>query len=217
MVSTRQFYKTEVLQDSVPILLLGGELLCSTGVASGWKPIGKPSQITKAQGNTIYEIDHKPAIEFYRFYFDQFKPDATYPLAVFPSEEKGFFLRAVSSIEPSNGSIKVLGDVPIQARIQITDASIEDIVSASQASIANALEEYPDQQPAAALFFSCAWRRLIMGTRSPEEYRHTLTPLKTIAPAIGFYTFGELAPLTAGCQTFLHNTTFVTVLLGAHS
>jgi hypothetical protein len=26
-----------------------------------------------------------------------------------------------------------------------------------------------------------------------------------------------LAPLTAGCQTFLHNTTFVTVLLGAHS
>lgn len=79
MEQTYQFYKTEVLSDSVPFLLFGGDVLFSHGVASGWQPIGKRSRITKANHNVIYEIDHRPALEFYHYYLNDFVPDAAYP------------------------------------------------------------------------------------------------------------------------------------------
>ena len=53
---TYQFYNQEVLTDSIPVLLFGGNLLISCGVNSGWNPIGKKSIITKAEKNIIYEI-----------------------------------------------------------------------------------------------------------------------------------------------------------------
>jgi hypothetical protein len=134
MQATHQFYKTEVLRDSVPVLLLGGDFHFSTGFASGWKPMGQSALVTKVKGNIIYEIDYKPALEFYRYYFDEFKPDYAYPLAVFPNGETGFFLRGILSHNPEEGSIQAAGHVPLNAKVQITDASIKDVIAASQAS-----------------------------------------------------------------------------------
>jgi hypothetical protein len=214
MRSTRQFYKTEVLKDAVPVLLLGGALDFSTGYASGWKPMGQAATVTKVQGNVIYEIDHKPALEFYRYYFDEFKPDYSYPLAVSPPGEPGFFLRAVLSHDAEQGSIYAAGHVPLHAKVQITDASMNDVIAAAQTSFKKALEQYPGSNPAAALLFSCTWRRLVMGSRSNEEYQRITESLKQPIPTCGFYTFGEISPLQDQGKSFLHNTTFVTLLLG---
>ena len=67
MEQTYQFYKTEVLSDAVPFLLFAGNVLFSHGVASGWRPIGKRSRVTKVTDNTIYEIDQQPALDFYHY------------------------------------------------------------------------------------------------------------------------------------------------------
>jgi hypothetical protein len=212
--STRQFFKTEVLQDAVPVLLLGGEFHHSVGYASGWKPMGQSATVTKVTGNIIYEIDHQPAIDFYRYYFDEFKPDYAYPLGVSPPGEKEFFLRTVLSHNHEDGSLGVAGHVPLHAKVQITDASVKDVIAASQASFGQALDLYPGDEPTAALFFSCTWRRQIMGSRTNEEYQLIARKLNQRLPVCGFYTFGEIAPLKDKGNAFLHNTTFVTLLLG---
>jgi hypothetical protein len=213
MQATRQFYKTEVLRDAVPLLLLGGEVKFSTGFASGWKPMGQSATVTKVKGNIIYEIDDQPALEFYRYYFDEFKPDYAYPLAVFPPGETGFFLRAILSHNAEEGSIQAAGHIPLNAKVQITDATIKDVIAASQASFGQALDRYPGREPTAALLFSCTWRRLVMGSRTNEEFQVITEKLKQQIPTCGFYAFGEIAPLGKG-KSFLHNTTFVTLLLG---
>lgn len=212
---TYQFFKTEVLNDAVPILLFAGKLLFSYGVASGWHPIGKRSRITKLDKNIIYEIDGKPALEFYHYYLNKSEPDAVYPLAVFPPGEEQFFLRGSVGYDSELGSITVSGDVPEHSIVQITDACVEDVVSASQTAFAQALASYPGHTPQAALFFSCAWRRQVLGTRANEEYQMIACSLKQAISGCGFYTYGEIAPLRENGQTFFHNTTFVTLLIGS--
>jgi hypothetical protein len=224
---TFQYFKTEVLSDSVPILLIGGNLLFSHGVSSGWAPLGKRSVVTKVEKNVIYEIDGKPALDFYHYYFHTFAADLAYPLAIFPPGEETFFLRAALSYDAVLRSITVSADVTEGSVIQITEATQTDILSASKTSFEQAWDAYPGVAPTAALFFSCAWRRFILGTQTMKEFEAiaTLHPqrLKPDTSSLeqaplsscGFYTYGEIAPLRAQGPTFFHNTTFVTLLMGS--
>lgn len=211
---TYQFFQTEVLSDAVPVLLFSGAVFFSHGVASGWQPIGKRCQITKVVQNTVYEIDGKPALEFYRHYLGALPPSSEYPIAVFEAEAQQFYLRAPSGHHPEAGSITFFAHVPEQSWVQLAQSSREQILVASQASMATALETYPGQTPEAALFFSCASRRQMLGTRTQEEYGLAQKSLTQVLPSCGFYANGEFAPLVKAGQPQFHNETFVTLLLG---
>jgi hypothetical protein len=211
---TYQFFRGEVLSDAVPILLFSGALLFSHSIASGWHPIGKKSRVTKVNKNIVYEIDGKPALDFYRHYFGELPPSSEYPLAVFDLEENHFFLRAANVFNRESGSITLFADIADQAVVQIAETTRDDILAASQASIMDALESYPGSEPEAALFFSCASRRKILGTRTKEEYQIAKNCLTKSLPSCGFYSSGEIAPLVRSGQTQFHNKAFVTLLLG---
>lgn len=211
---TYQFYKTEVLSDSVPILLFAGNLLFSYGVSSGWKPLSKKGLLTKADKNVIYEIDGKPALDFYRYYLDGLNAVAEYPIAVFLPDEDRFHLRGCMGYDESVGSITLAGDVSEGAIVQIAEASCEEILAASKTAFTNAVETYPGIEPSAALIFSCASRRQILGTLTNEEYELVQSCLDRDIPSCGFYTYGEIAPLQNSKQTFFHNITFTSLLLG---
>ncbi|MEH2058821.1 MAG: FIST N-terminal domain-containing protein [Nostoc sp.] len=212
--NTYQFFQTEVLSDSVPILLFSGRILFSHAVASGWHPIGQTSKITKVDQNIVYEIDGKPALDFYHHYLGSLPPSMEYPLAVFEQNRDSFYIRAPIAYNQESGSITFFGDIPDQAIIQISEAAYEDILAASKASFMNALDNYPGAEPSAVLFFSCVARRQILGTRAQEEYQNTKLYLTDYLPACGFYSYGEIAPIDRISQTQFHNETFVTLILG---
>ena len=212
---TYQFYKNEVLSDAIPLLLFSGELLVSHSYASGWKPIGKTGQITRAEGNILYEIDHQPAAAFYEHYFDNFSVDVAYPLAIFAPGEEQFFLRAANGHDPATGSLTIGGSVPVNSKVQIADANQDDILSAAKNSFSQAWQSYPGRKPAAALFFSCAWRRWVLGQRTHSEEQAIAEHLDNQIPYSGFYTFGEIVPMEEYSTAFFHNNTFVSVVLGS--
>ncbi|MFN6471614.1 MAG: FIST signal transduction protein [Nostoc sp. SerVER01] len=214
--NTYQFFQTEVLSDSVPILLFCGKILFSHGVASGWHPIGQISKVTKVDKNILYEIDGKPALDFYHHYLGLLPPSMEYPLAVFEQDTDKFYIRAPITYNPESGSITFFADIPDQALIQISEAGYEDILAASKASFMNALNNYPGKEPSAVLFFSCVARRQILGTRAQEEYQNTKLCLNNSLPTCGFYSNGEIAPIDIMSQTQFHNETFVTLILGVH-
>lgn len=211
---TYQFFQTEVLSDAVPILLFSGNVLFSSGIASGWLPIGKTSKVTKVDKNIVYEIDHQPALNFYHHYLGSLPPSMEYPLAVFTEDETSFYLRAPIAYNQEIGSVTFFADIPEQAIIQISEASNQDILAASKASFMNALENYPGVEPAGVLFFSCVARRQLLGTKTQEEYQNTKNSLNIALPACGFYSNGEIAPIKSTKQTQFHNETFVTLILG---
>jgi len=212
--NTYQFFQTEVLSDSVPILLFSGTILFSHGVASGWHPIGQRSKVTKVDKNIVYEIDGKPALDFYHHYLALLSPSMEYPLAVFDQNGDNFYIRAPIAYNQEFGSITFFGDIPDQAIIQISETSYEDILAASKASFMNALDSYPGREPSSVLFFSCVARRQILGTRAKQEYQNTKLCLTDYLPACGFYSYGEIAPIDRISETQFHNETFVTLILG---
>lgn len=213
---TYQFFQGEVLSDSVPVLLFSGQLLFSHGVASGWTPIGQRSRVTKVNGNVVYEIDGQRALDFYQYYLgeEQFAANyAIHALAVFEDQDH-FYMRAPNGYDQHSGSVTFFSDIPEQAVVQITDATRDNILSASEASLKNALAHYPGVKPTAALLISCAARRRILGTLAREEYQLIKKHLPEALPCCGFYAYGEIAPLVGGGQARFHNKTFVTLLLG---
>lgn len=211
---TYQFYRDQVFNDAVPILIFSGNLSVSSGVASGWSPIGQKAKITKVRKNIVYEIDGKPALEFYHYYLGGLSPSQEYPLAVFDEQEQQYYMRAPSIYDADTGSITFFAEIPEQATVQITQTSREAILAACESSITNALSAYPGTEPEAAMFFSCASRRQILGTRTRKECEIARSFLPEILPFFGFYAHGEIAPLETAKATRFHNETFITVLLG---
>jgi hypothetical protein len=209
-----QFFNTEVLSDSVPILLFSGNLLFSHGVANGWHPMGRKAVVTSSEQNILYEIDNKPALDFYDDYFGGLTPSPEYPLAIVDPQANDFYTRAPYNCDRQNKSIYYLAQVPSQAVVQIAQASREDILAAAKTSITKALKTYRGNQPQAALFFSCLARHQLLGTRTKEEYQLAKNCLTQAVPSCGFYTNGEISPLQNSTPSRLHHDTFVTLLLG---
>jgi hypothetical protein len=215
--STRQFFGTEVLSDSIPVLLLSGGLHFSYGVATGWHQVGGVGLVTRAEGAMVHTIDGAPAIDFYRKYLGPgANPSVELPLAVLDSADTTEYLRASwGVVDETTGAVTFLAAVPEGARVSLTLADRDAILAGCGESLAIAQSGFPaGVQPAAALFFSCAARRILLGTRTAEELEFIRRNLGDTVTACGFYGYGEISPHTGDpTGTKYHNESFVTLLL----
>ncbi|MFN2614944.1 MAG: FIST signal transduction protein [Actinomycetota bacterium] len=212
-----QWCNDRVVHDGVAVLLFSGSLAYSFGIDNGWKPVGKPGRITKADQGVVREIDGRPAIEFYERYLGQgATPSPANPLAVFEEGADDFYLRAVAThdLDPESGSIVIFGGPPQDSTVQLTVAMTDDIFGGAKSSIQRALKSFPSGvHPDAAIVFSCMVRKALLGSRAGEEMDIARAELGDAVPICGFYVYGEIAPLESGSNQF-HNETIVTVLLG---
>jgi len=216
---TQQFCGREVCSDSVPVLLFSGPLIYSVAVASGWKTMGEPGLVTRSDVTLVHEIDGFPAIEFYRQRLGaQASPGPENPLAILDEGGAVTCLRATAEAKVrESGAINYLGDVREGAMVQITVADRNAILEGARESISRAFTDYPHgKTPAAALIFSCAARKLLLGTHTGEEIGIVQSVIGSQVPVCGFYGYGEIGPLdTKDPASKFHNETFVSLILGA--
>ena len=214
--STRQFVGTEVLHDSMPVLLFSGNFHFSCGVATGWHQVGEPGRVTRASGAVVHEIDGLPAIEFYRKYLGLgIKPAAELPLAILNGNGEVDYLRTSWGDSDEAGAVTFLAAVPPDARVCLTMADRDAILAGCSQSLAMATSNLPaGAQPAVALVFSCAARKLLLGTRTVEELKLIRSTLGDAVTICGFYGYGEISPHVGdGTGAKSHNESFVTLLL----
>ncbi|MEM9803931.1 MAG: FIST N-terminal domain-containing protein [Cyanobacteria bacterium P01_D01_bin.56] len=216
--STVQFFRDQVLTNSLPILVLSGDVKVSYGAACGWTPIGHKAIVTRSEGTALYEIDGKPALDFCKRYLGDRPPTAETPLAVYDGTSNHYYMRVPNTYDEDSGKINFLGDIPQGATIQLTDSNRDEMVAAAETAFETALKRYPgSSEPEAVLLFSCCCRRWLLGTRAKEEYQLVRNALPTSVPISGFYTYGEFAPLEPQGTSHYHQETFVTLLLGSTS
>lgn len=211
---TYQFYQQEVCTDAIAMLIFSGKLLFAAGTGNGWRSLSKQKKITKAENNILYEVEGQTALEFYQYYLNDFSPSLKYPLAVFEDDSDKFYLRVPAAHDSKLGSVQFFADITEGATVQIMETTAERILTSSQVSITNALRDYPGTEPAAAIFFSCATRSSILGTHAAAEYQSIASCFERAYPSIGFYTYGEIAPLQKDSNTFLHHETAIALVLG---
>ncbi len=219
-LGTLQFFGREVLGSAVPLMAICGDVRVSTGRGCGWRPIGRRYEVTRVVGRTVFEVEGQPVLDVLREYTPHtgLESLADTPFAVYgEASSPTFYLRAVERVEKESGGLVLVTAVPLGARLQFTEASVEDVLYGAEESATKALQAYGGRQPKAAFMFSCTARRWLLASRVAEESSRlasALTGPAAQAPLVGFYAHGEIGPLESGGQALHHNQTCVTLLVG---
>ena len=136
------------------------------------------------------------------------------PLAVKDAGVDDWYLRVVIGNDGS-GSLSIPGSIPEGATVQMTTTNPDDMLAATSDALERARAAFPgDSTPTAALIFSCAVRKYLLGSRTGEEVESARSLLPEAMAIAGMYCIGEIAPIGARVDSQFLNETFVTLLLG---
>ncbi len=222
---TYQYGKGAVHSGDVVGVGLSGDFTFGIGVKHGWGVLGIPSKVTKAAGHIVHEIDGKPAIELYEKYFGEraktIKEEVlatlavSYPLGVkTPGSEEDYLIRDPLFVG-ENGSITCAAEVPEGAEVRIMMGTRESAITMARQAAENARQQLGGKTPKAILIFNCIARKKLLGARGGDEIDAIRGVLGRDVPLIGFYTYGEQAPINGEsrnierCNTVFHNETVV--------
>jgi hypothetical protein len=218
-----RFERTWVLVDGRPstsyvaaVGLFGTALEVGHGSEGGWTGLGPERVITRSEGNVLLELDGHPALELYKTYLGERATGlpATallFPLAIRASATQDHELvRTVLSVDESRQSLTFTDDVPEGSTAQLTRGTSERLVDAAQSAAMQA--QLPGDEPGLAVAVSCVGRRQYLGQRVEEELEAIMSALGPAHSLVGFYAYGELAPVPdGGCA--LHNQTMTITVL----
>ena len=210
------FAGTKITDYGIAALVLDGNKVSFRGMAlSGWKPIGISRTITKADGNLIYTIDDKPALETYlRFLgidpasiesqLNFFNTEAVhYPIQIAREGRQPMMCNPIGYDEEKGALICEL-EVSQGATFRFSTPPDFDIVETVLEEAADLKEKTGGDGAEAVLIFSCAGRLSALGPMAQQENDglHEIWE----APMAGFYTYGEFGRALNGKHEF-HSTT----------
>lgn len=220
-----RFARTWVLHDGAPasghvtaVGLYGERVRVAHGSCGGWDPFGPRRLVTRAEGNILYELDGKPALELYKQYLGDRAEGlpATgllFPLALTREGEARQIVRTILAVDEATQSLTFAGDIPVGAQAQLMKAQLDRLVEgAEEAARALRVEGEGD---ALALAISCVGRRLVLRERTEEEVEAVLEVLPRATQMIGFYSYGEISPHNTGACD-LHNQTMTLTAIREH-
>ncbi len=185
----------------------------------GWKPIGTTKTITKSEGNIVYTIDDKPALDMIMKYlgvdydFESGKEILTQIGAYYPlqmeRENVAPVMRTAMLANRVERSLICAGNVPHGSKIKFSlppdfDA-IEKVIEEC-----NELKNEQQSEADALVMFSCVSRHLSFGILMSEEINQVQEVWN--APMVGFFTYGEFGKSKTGKHEFHNNTCCIVVL-----
>lgn len=221
---TYQYFGDEIFSNSVVGVGFYGNFSYGIGVRHGWIPIGAPRIATKSKENILYELDGKPAIDIYESNFGKEKilvnkqePFAqkaiTYPLGIPSPGKDGFLIRDAITVD-EKGAITCAAEIPEGSEVYLMIGSREEAIDAAEDAAKNALAKLNGKKPKAIFLFNCIARKKLLMSKKHIEIEKIRAILGYDVPLIGFYTYGEQAPLGDQVITCsFHNETDVIFLL----
>ena len=201
-------------------LIIDEDKIQINGIATcGWKPIGTTKTITKSEGNIVYTIDDKPALDMILKYlgvdydFDSGKEIVTQLGALYPlqMEREGLapVMRTAMFANRIDRSLICAGNVPQGAKVRFSLPPDFDVIDTVVAECTDLKDEMQNEADA-VIMFSCISRYLSFGVMTSEEIERVANVWN--APLIGFFSYGEFGRSKTGKHEFHNNTCCVVVL-----
>jgi hypothetical protein len=202
----------------VAIGLYGSELRVGMGSLGGWDPFGPERRVTRSQGNVLYELDGRPALDLYEEYLadDAAGLPATgllFPLSVRPHRDALGVVRTILAIDRDARSLTYAGDVPIGYFARLMRANFERLREGAAGAARTSFEALPPGAAELAILISCVGRKLVLKQRVEEEVESVQEVLGTGPVLTGFYSYGEISPFTPSARCELHNQTMTITTL----
>lgn len=219
-----KFQETIVGCDDIPkskqvvaVGFYGDKLRVGVGSMGGWSSFGPERLVTRSEGNTLYELDGKPALDLYKKYLGDMAhklPSSAllFPLAISKKNSVGLTVRTILSIDESKQSMTFAGDIPQGYTASLMKGNSNSLVFGAENAAQSAF--IPNcKNDQLAILISCIGRKLLMGQRVGDEVEAVQGVMGQSTPLIGFYSYGELSPHdeTGFCE--LHNQTMTITTL----
>lgn len=192
----------------VAIGFYGSGVKIRTGSFGGWEPYGPKRKITKADGNVLFQLDGKSALDLYKKYLgadaDALPSSALfYPLQITAPSGGESVVRTILNIDETTGAMIFAGDMPEGWLAQFMAGERRNLIEGAEKA---AKEARGCANGGFALLVSCIGRRLVLGQRATEEVSAAVEALGNIEHA-GFYSYGEISPNGQQGTCNLHNQT----------
>ena len=195
----------------------GDSVEIKSGCFAGWDEFGAERLITKSEGNVLYEIDGKPALDLYKSYLAEQSADLPasglkFPISIRKDKTKDPVVRTLLAIDEDTKSITFAGDVPEGYHCRLMKSNINKLID--NAGFA-AEQAKPKNNTYAELCIavSCIGRRIILSQLVEEEVESVQEELGNHTMMAGFYSYGELAPLEGLVECALHNQTMTLTVI----
>jgi hypothetical protein len=190
----------------------GERLHVGHGCAGGWSDFGPERRITRSEGNVLYELDGKPALDLYRDYLGELAAGLPgtallFPLSVRRADAQHAIVRTILGIDEATRSLTFAGDMPQGGIARLMRANNDKLICSAGASARQALQGLPAADDLLLVSVSCVGRRLVLGERTDEELESVLDGAPERTAHVGFYSYGEISPSVPGGHSELHNQT----------
>lgn len=177
----------------------------------GWNKFGINRKVTHSKNNVLYSLDDKPALEVYKTYLGNNAKDLPYSGLFFPLmvKERGyddFKVRTILNVDEKSQSITFAGDIETDSEVMFMIASFNDLINGATIASQNLGNIENNSQNGVCIAISCVGRRLVLGQKTEDEIENVLENLGSNVKQIGFYSYGEISPLS-NKECDLHNQT----------
>ncbi len=213
------FKKTLVGIDAPPtegkiaiIGFYGKNLKVGYGSKGGWDAFGPERVVTRSEGNILYDLDHKPALQLYKEYLGPLSRELPcsalfLPIALQLAGSERVAVRTVLAVNEEDQSMVFAGDLPKNSVVRLMKANLDRLIDGAVSAADNSLAVMGSFQPDFAILISCVGRRLVLTHRTEEEIEETTHILGKNTVVSGFYSYGEISPLVKSTACELHNQT----------
>ncbi|MDP2664538.1 MAG: FIST N-terminal domain-containing protein [bacterium] len=203
---TYEYRDEEAASGAVGGVGLTGKFSMGAGVRHGWVPIGVPMKVTKSEGSVVHELDGRPALSIYEDYFGDKAGDLrkeplarmaiTYPLGIKLPGMDEYLIRDPITVD-EKGAITCAAEIPEGSEIRLMIGSTEKAVEAAQDAAHKLMGDFEKQgsKPRFVLMFNCIAREKLFAQRANEEIQAVMEIIGKDVPLLGFYTYGEQAPI----------------------
>ncbi len=214
--SIHAFDQNGIYDNGIAALILDSDRVDVKGKSySGWNELGKWHQITKCEGNVLFEVDGNPALDLFNQYFKnlEFKMVEsnsqlfTHPgvFALSVKRDNGeLFMRSTLLFDFENRALVLAGGVKNGDSFRFCPTPSLDVIE----DTINQFDDLPSEfkNPDAVIMNSCAARFMAFGPLMEDEVKG-IWKIFNSAPMIGYLAYGEIGKRDKDPECSFHNVT----------
>ena len=201
---TKQWAGRDIVQHHALAMTFSEEVKVDSIIMHGCRPATGYYMVTKADGQTILEINGRPALQFIDELLGHSINPGNYPFFLIlginkgykwgPFNEDNYASRLCLAIDQERGGIVMFeSDMIKGTEFQIMFRSLD--YSYMPAKIDRLFDELGDRKPVLATYINCAGRAGAYAGTDAEDARVIQTAVNGRVPLMGLYSGVEIAPV----------------------
>ncbi|NWJ50203.1 MAG: FIST C-terminal domain-containing protein [Bacteroidetes bacterium] len=196
----------------------GEHLKVGYGSMGGWDSFGVDREVTRSEGNILYELDGQPALELYKRYLGDHAAGLPasallFPLSLRLKDTETALVRTILAVNEADGSMTFAGDIPQGEYVRLMKANNDKLIYGASDAAEMSKVSLQQSSPDLAILISCVGRKIVLKQRAEEELEVIREVIGNSVTMTGFYSYGEICPLKPFAQHCeLHNQTMTITL-----